>query len=149
MPGVGRLVVFDGHTIRGYIIGDPTSNLAEAEAIRVIVRSTNLRMLLTDGILDEYQKTSDRVPQFQLQPALNEITRITKAILLTEYRIDRTPLNLSQIAKEHRAYLQDAIGAGAEYLITRNERWLRMSRETSERYGLFVITPQHFLEIEG
>ena len=149
MRGVGRLVVFDGHTIRGFIIDDPTSTLAEADAIRLVVRSANLQMLLTVGILEEYQKTSDRVPHFQLQPALNGIARDTNATRLDEYFLDRAPLNLSSFPREHRAYIRDSIGARAEYFITSDNRWLRMSPETSERYGLFIITPEHFLEIEG
>ena len=149
MPAVGRLVVFDGHTIRGSIIDDPASTSAEADAIRLVVRSTNLRMLLTVGILDEYQKTSDRVPKFQLQPALNEIARGTNAVLLDEYYLNRFPINLNPIPREHRAYVQDAVGSGAEYFITRNERWLRLSAESSARYGLFIVTPEYFLEIEG
>lgn len=149
MPGTGRLVVFDAHTIRGFIIAGPTSISAEADAIRAVVRSKILRMLLTDGIIDQYQKTSDKVPQFQLQPALNDIARNTNAILLGEYHLDRITLNLSGFPREHRAYLRDSIGAQAEYFVTSNNLWLRMSPETSERYGLFIITPEHFLEIEG
>ena len=149
MPGTSRLVVFDAHTIRGSIIAGPGVHSVEAEAIRVLVRSRNLRMLLTDGILDEYQKTSNRVPQFQLQPTLNEIAQTTNAILLDNYHLDRTPLNLNRFPREHRAYVRDSIGARSKYFITDNNLWLRMSQETSDRYGLFILTPEHFLEIEG
>ena len=106
-------------------------------------------MLLTDGILDEYQKTSDRVPQFQLQPALRDIAIGTNVVRLDEYFLNRFPINLNPIPREHRAYIEDAIGAGAEFLITRNERWLRLSPDSSERYGLYIVTPEHFLDIEG
>ena len=149
MPGTGRLVVFDAHTIRGSIIAGSSAGSVEAETIRAVVRRGDLRMLLTDGILDQYQKTSDKVPPFQLQPALNDIRRNTKAILLDEYHLDRTDLNLRRFPREHRAYIRDSIGARAEYFITKYNRWLLMSPETSERFGLFIITPKHFLEIEG
>ena len=105
--------------------------------------------MLTGGILSEYQREADKAPQFQLLPVLNALEETGVTIYLDEYRIDRSRIELIGFRKWHQAFIRDAIGAGAAYFITYRQRWLDLSEQTETRYGLDIVAPARFVEIEG
>jgi predicted nucleic acid-binding protein len=104
--------------------------------------------LLTDGILSEHLNEAVKPPQFQPLPALNQLSNNGRAIYFAENRLDRTSIELQEFPPEHRAFVADAMAARASYLITNRQPWLDLSPQTS-RYGLQIVTPGRFMELEG
>ena len=144
-----RLVVFDALMLKRYASGDANSFPDELEAFQVSFRRRQLRMLLTSGILDPYQKTADKPPQFQLQPVLNALNDKSATIHRDEYHLNRAPVQLTGLPKWHQTLIRDAIAGGAAYLITNWPRWLNLSEQAESKYGLSIVTPARFVELEG
>ena len=148
MGSARRLIVYDGETLRGRILNEPTIFPDEIAAFRPAYRGRPWRILLTDGILDEYQILSERRPQFQLQPALNTLAQECRTTRLDESRLNRFPVILNGFPREHKTYILDAIAGNAEYFVTKRERWLAMSQESASTYGLYIVTPGRLVELE-
>ena len=144
-----RLIVFDALMVKAYASSDSHSFPNELEAFQVSFRRQQLRMLLTSGILDQYQKTADKPPQFQLQPILNALNETGATIHRDEYHLIRGPIDLTGLPKWHQTLMRDAIAGGAAYLITNWPRWLDLSEQTETKYGLSIVTPARFVELEG
>jgi len=144
-----RLAVFDALMLKAYASNDAHSFPDEIEAFQVLLRRRRFRMLLATGILDEYQKTADKRPQFQLQPVINEMNDTGAIIHFDEYRLSRFPVELTGFPKWHQALIRDAIAGGASYLLSKWQRWLDLTGQTETRYGLRIVTPARFVELEG
>ena len=80
-----RLAVFDALMLKAYASDDVHSFTDELEAFQVSFPRRRFRMLLTSGILDEYQKAADKPPQFQLQPIINELNDNGAIVLLIAF----------------------------------------------------------------
>ena len=144
-----RLAVFDGLMLKAYATRDIHSFSDELEAFWVLFRRRRFRMLLTAGILDEYQKTADKRPQFQLQPVINELNDTGAIIHFDEYTLSRFPAELTGLPKWHQILFRDVIAGQANYFITNLQRWLDLTDQTEARYSLRVVTPARFVELEG
>ena len=149
MPRPLRVLVFDARTLKSLALNDRHGFPDELAAFRVAFQGRRFRLLLTDGILSQYIDESSRAPQFLPQPALNNLTRIGRAIYFDENRLNRASIELESIPREHRAFILDAIGAEADYFITDYSRWLNLSEQSETRYGLRIVTPARFVELEG
>lgn len=144
-----RLVVFDALMFKAYASYDADSFPDEIDAIQVPFRRRQLRMLLTDGILAEYQREANREPQFQLLPLVNDLSDRGVVIRMDEYRIRRFPVQIAGLPNWHQVFIRDAVGAAAEYLITNRTRWLDIAEQSARTYGLHILTPARFVELEG
>ena len=143
-----RLAVFDALMLKAYASNDVRSFSDELEAFQVSFRRRRFGMLLTSGILDEYQKAADNPPQFQLQPVINKLNDTGAIVHLDEYRLSRFLVQLTGLPKWHQVLIRDAIAGGASYLITKWQRWLDLTDQTESRYGLRIVTPTRFVELE-
>ena len=144
-----RLVVFDALMLKAYASTDSHSFPDELEAFQVSFRRRRFRILLTDGILDQYQREANNGPQFLLQPVLNALNETGTTIHRDEYHLNRGPIELTGLPKWHQTLMRDAIAGGAVYLITNWPRWLNLSEQTETKYGLSIVTPARFVELEG
>ena len=143
------LVVFNARTLKAYASQDSGSFPNEIEAFQVPLRHRRFRILLTDGLISEYQREANQAPQFQLQPILNTLDDSGLILKLDENQLSRTPVELTGFTKWHQTFIRDAIGGGATYLVTNYPRWLNLSEQTVPSHGLFVVTPASFVELEG
>ncbi len=149
MTTARRIVAFNAHTLRGLIISDENLFPNELQAGRLAFQSRRFPILITDGILFEYETEANKFPPFQLQPTLNRLLGSGRALRLHEYRLNRFRIDLSGLPQEHTAFVLDAVAARASYLITDRQRWLELSAQTEGEYGLRIVTPRRFVELEG
>ena len=143
-----RLVVFNALTLRGLVANDETEFHYELAAFRAAFQGRRCRILLTNGIVNEYRLQSMQAPQFQLQPTLNVLLNNGRAIYFDDYRLNRSNVVLSGLPQEHRGFVDDAIAARASYLITNRPAWLNLSPQT-ENYGLQIVSPGRFIGLQG
>lgn len=144
-----RLVVFDAITVRGLILNDSYEFSDELAAFRVAFRGRRFRLLLIDQIIQEYVTESSKPPQYPLQAALARLATTARTIHIDESQLNRREISLRGLVHEHRYFILDSIGASAEYLVTNRRRWLSMEEPARSRYGLHIVTPAQFVEIEG
>lgn len=144
-----RLVVFDALSLRCFALGDQRLFREELSAFGMAFRGRKFRLLVTDGILAEYQAESNNFPQYLPLPVLNNLADRGRAIFLDELRLQRHPVALDGFPSQHKALILDSIAAGAEYFITKRSRWLAMNEESVSVYGLHIVTPARFVELEG
>jgi len=144
-----RLVVFDALSLRVLAVGDRHLFREELAAFRVAFRGRRFRLLVTDGILAEYQAESNNFPQFLPLPILINLAERGRAVFLDEPQLQRHPVTLSGFPSQHRTLILDSIAAGADYLITNRNRWLDMYDEAENIHGLHIVTPGKFVELEG
>ena len=144
-----RLVVFDALMLRALVTGQEELFSDERTAFRTAFRGRRFRILVTDDILSEYLKQAITPPQFEPLPALNRLFVQSRAIQLEEYRLNRFSIQITGLPREHSAFIRDAIGAGASYFITKFGPWLSLSEQTQTNYGLIIVTPARFVELEG
>lgn len=144
-----RLVVFNGLMLRGLSLNDRNVFPHEIEAFTVAFRGRRFRILLTDGILEEYRQISNEFPPFAFQPTIDRLFRQNRMVHLEERRLNRVLGPLQGLPSEHISFIDDAIAARAEYLITHRPRWLDLSPVTKQRFGLKIVSPQAFVESEG
>ena len=149
MTSLQRLVVFDARALRGLIVNDRRYFPDDLGAFRVAFQSRRFRILLTDGILREYEIESNNPPQFLLQPTLNKLQQQVRIIYFDENTLERSPTELSGLPKEHRVFILDSIAARAAFFITNRRIWLDLSEQTETRYGLRIVAPARFVELEG
>ena len=57
--------------------------------------------------------------------------------------------NIRGIRKRHRPLFDDAIAAAADYFITENPVWLRLTDRLLREHSLRIITPGGFINREG
>jgi hypothetical protein len=76
------------------------------------------------------------------------LTERGRIVYLDEPRLNRTPVALTGLPKEHRSFMLDSIASGAEYFITKRSRWLNMLEEVRVSYGLQIVSPARFVELE-
>ena len=143
-----RLVVFDALMLRALILNDSKRFPDVLAAFRIAFRRRRFQILLTDGILAEYETESNKFPPFPVQPTVNSLSRQDRAGHVEEDRLNRPNIRLPRLRWEHREFILDAIAARASYLITNRQQWLRLSEQTIG-YGLQVLTPRQFVELEG
>jgi hypothetical protein len=144
-----RLVVFNALMMRALIINDEEQYHRELAAFRLAFRRRRFKFLITEGIIAEYQVAAGESFSIQLQPGLDNHLRQGRAIYQEESRLSRSLIELGGVPKEHRALILDAIAARAEYLITDRPRWLNISDQVHVDYGLRIITPIRFVELES
>ena len=144
-----RLVVFDALMLRAYASHDAHSFPAELEAFQVSFRRRRFRMLLTSGILDQYQREAINAPQFLLQPVLSDLNERGITFHRDEYHLNRGPIELTGLTKRHQPLIRDAVAGGVAYLITNWPMWLKLTDQTESKYGLSIVTPATFVELEG
>ena len=149
MAAPQRLVVFDALMVRALALNDTELFPDALAAFRIAFRGQRFRILLTDGIIDEYQKLSNKNPQFPLQPILNDIADSGRSILHERTSLNQTPVKLDQLPKRHHTLIEDSVVANAEYLVTKWPLWLRVAEQARTRYGLHIVTPAQFVELEG
>lgn len=149
------MAVFDALMIRALIINDRQRFPDEMRAFDTAFQSRRFRMLITRGILDEYQMESNKFPPFrqELQPTIDRLDRSGRVIYFDEYRLSRssnpTSVQIAGLPREHRDFIHDAIAAQTSYLITTRQSWLDLSEQTRSRYGLQIVTPGRFAGLEG
>lgn len=144
-----RLVVFNAHMLRGLIINDEAHFPDELHAFRVAFQGRRFPILVTDALLLEYQTEANKFPPFQIQPTLNTLLSAGRAIRVHEYGLNRFPIELTGLPQEHQAFVRDAIAAQASYLVTDREEWIDLSEQAESRYGLRIVSPGRFVELEG
>jgi len=144
-----RLVVFNGLTLRALVLNDRRHFPEELSAFRLAFRGRRFRLLTTDGIIREYQSEAINPPQFMPLPKLTDLSETGRAIFLDQSQLNRSSVGMPGLPNEHRAFVLDAIAAAAEYLITNRQRWLAISEKVRESYGLQIVTPARFVELEG
>ena len=149
MAAPQRLVVFDGLMVRALALNDTALFPDELAAYRIAIRGRRFRVLLTDRIITEYQKASIYFPQIVLQPTLDAIADSGRSLYLEESALHRSPVILERLPKRHRLLVQDAIAGNAEYFVTKWPPWLRVEEQARSRYGLHIVTPARFVELEG
>lgn len=143
-----RLVVFDALLFRALVVNVRRLFPDEIEAFTVAFKARRFRVVITEGILDEYEIEARNYPPFQVQPLLDELLRGRRALYFEEHQLNRVPLEVPQLPREHRRLVGDALAARASYLVTNRPGWLRVSRQAN-RYGLQIVTPGTFVELEG
>lgn len=145
-----RLVVFDAHMLRCLAINDNDRFPDELAAFRIAFQGRLFRILVTDGILLQYQTEANRFPPLiQLLPTLNSLRRDGRAIYFDEYLLNCSRVQLTGLPQEHSEFILDAIAARASYCITNRREWLELSEQTESRYGLLIVSPSRFVELEG
>jgi predicted nucleic acid-binding protein len=144
-----RLVVFNAHMTRALIINDDERHHRELAAFRLAFQARRFKLLITQGIIAEYQMASGESFSVQLQPELDNHLRRGRAIYLEESGLSRPFIELGGVPNQHRAFILDAVAANAEYLITDRRRWLNLSDHLYPTYGLRIVTPERFVELEG
>ena len=144
-----RLVVFNALMLRSLVTNDDEEFHDELAAFRAAFQGRRFRMLLTDGIVSEYLVQSVQVPQFELQPTLNSLSNTGRVAYFDEHRLNRSNFQLIGFPQEHREFILDAIAARASYFITNRQEWLHLSNQTEGRYGLQIISPGGFVELES
>ena len=149
MAADDQIVTFNSQMLLGLIINDSSRFPDELAAFRVAFQARRFPILLTDGILIEYMDESNRLPAGQIQPKLNELYGTGRAIRKQEQLLDRFPIDLQGLPDEHPVFILDALAAHASYLITNRSRWLELSEQTNDRYGLQIVKPGRFVELEG
>ena len=146
------LVAFDALMLRYFILGDEDRFFDELESAKIALRR-NFRILITDGILTEYQIESNKFPPFQLQPNLDRLFGGGVMIFFDDYRLDRSltrsSIQLTGLRQEHRAFIYDPIAARANYLVTTRQSWIDLYTQTTRRYELQIVTPATFVDLEG
>ena len=143
-----RLVVFDALLFRALVVNDRRLFPDEIEAFTLAFKARRFRVVITEGILDEYESEARNYPPFQVQPPLDELLRGRRALYFEEYHLNRVPFQVTHLPIEHRTFVGDALVARASYLVTDWSGWLRASGQT-ERYGLRIVKPRRFVELEG
>ena len=144
-----RLVVFNALMLRGLVVNDDELFPNELAAFRTAFDGSRFRLLLTDGIRDQYELEARRPAQYLPQNILNSLSSTNRFIFFEEQRLNRLSDTLEGLPQEHTEFVYDAIAAKADYLVTNNPPWLRLSSETADRYGLQIVTPATFVELEG
>jgi hypothetical protein len=120
----------------------------ELAAFRTAFQGRRFGVLLTDGILAEYQIEANKFPPFSLQPSLDTLFGQGRAVRVDEFQLNRSDIQLTGLPQEHREFILDAIAAGASYVITNRQEWLNLSEQTN-RHGLQIVNPRSFVELEG
>ena len=121
----------------------------ELAAFRAAFRNRRFRILITDGILSQYLIESIRPPRFNPQRTLDNLYNDGRAIYFDEYSLRRFPVQLSGLPREHSEFILDAIGAQATYCITNRPEWLKLTEQTESTFGLQIVRPGRFVELEG
>ena len=149
MPVSYRLVVFNALMMRALIINDDEQYHDELAAFRIAFQGRRFNLVITEGIISEYQADSRQAFPTRLQPVLNNHLRQGRAVFLDENLLNRAAVELSGLPREHSAFILDAVAAGADYLVTKRRSWLNLSEQTESRYGFRIVTPARFVELEG
>ena len=144
-----RLVVFNALVLTALVLNDDEQYPDELSALRLAFRGRRFTIVVTEGIIAEYQDYAGESFGMQLQPELDGHLRRRRAIYMPESRLSRFPIRVGRLPQEHRAFIHDAIAAGAQYLITNRQRWLNLTRQTEPTYGLQIVTPARFVDLEG
>ena len=148
-PPTPRLVVFNALVLTALVFNDDELYAEELSALRLAFRGRRFTILITEGIIAEYQDYAGESFGIQLQPELDGHFRMRRAIYMPESRLSRFPIRMGRLPQEHRAFIFDAIAAGARYLITNRQRWLNLTRLTESTSRLSIVTPARFVELEG
>ena len=149
MPVAHRLVVFNALITRALLVNDQELFRDELAAFRVAFQARRFKILVTEGIISEYQADAGASFAIQLQPTLDNHLRRGRAIYTEESSLARLPVSLVGLPSEHRTFVLDAIAANAEYLVTNRRRWLNLSEQAETTYELQIVTPGRFVELEG
>lgn len=149
MPSHHRLVVFNALTLRALILNDRRNFPHELSAFRLAFRGRQFQLLITDGIIREYQAEANSPPQFLPLPTLSRLSESGRIVRRDESQLNRVPVMLAGLPNEHRAFVLDAVAAGAEYFITNRQRWLNVSQQVESGYSLRIVTPNRFVELEA
>jgi hypothetical protein len=139
-----RLAVFDALMLRALILEEGFRD--EAAAFRAAFQGRRFRVLLTEGILSQYQVESAREPRFPAQPTLARLASQGRAVFLQENRLNRAYVQLTGLPQEHQEFILDALAGGASYLVTSRPAWLNLSEQTSN-HALQTITPRLFAQL--
>jgi predicted nucleic acid-binding protein len=135
--------------MRALVINDQDIFRDELAAFRVAFRGRRFRILITRGIIAEYQNDVKETFPIQLQPALDNQLRSGRAIYLEDSQLPLPQVATIDLPKEHESFVLDAIAGKASYLVTSRRRWLGLSDRLEENHGLRVVTPGRFVELEG
>ena len=151
MSQSSRIAVVDALMMRALAINDRQAFPEELRAFDTAFQARRFRMLITDGILDEYQTESNKFPPFQqeLRVTINGLNRLGRVIYFDDYRLNRTTININGLPQEHTCFVYDAIAARASHLITNRQPWLDLSPQTEASYGLQIVSPPRFVDLEG
>jgi hypothetical protein len=129
------MAVFDALMIRVLIINDRQKFPDEMRAFDTAFQGRRIRMLITRGILDEYQIESNKFPPFrqELQPTIGRLNRLGRVIYFDEYDLSRSsnPSNIQLIGlpQEHRALsMMQSQPRQAILLLPANHGWTCQNR---------------------
>ena len=143
-----RIVAINGLLLRALIINDRRTYADELEALTIIFRGRRFRLLVTRGILDEYRTESQMLPQFQIQPTLDNLVSRSRAIYFEEDQLSPTSIDPRDLPASHRVVVRDAISADARYVVTTRRKWLDMSDRIESGFGLRIVSPRRFVELK-
>lgn len=143
------LLVFNALMMRALVINDQEIFPDELAAFRTAFRGRRFKVLITEGIIAEYQADVKETFPIQLQPTLDEQLRSGRAVYIANSQLPRPQVATTDLPKEHQSFVLDAIASGASYLVTGRRRWLSLSDQLEESHGLRIVTPGRFVELEG
>lgn len=143
-----RLVVFNALMLRALVSNDDEQFPDELAAFRAAFQGRRFRILLTDGILAQYEFEALKAPRIRSQPMLSNLSRMGRAIYVDVGRLNPVPVQPRGLPQEHREFILDAMATRASYVITHCREWLRLSPQTSD-YNLQIVTPRRFVELAG
>ena len=148
LPGQ-RLIVFNALVVRALVINDDGLYTEELDAFRLAFTGRRFKILVTQEIILEYQSSSDEGFALQLQPTLEQHFRRGRAVYKPDNELNNPGSDLSEFPKEHRTFWSDTVRGGATYLVTRRKRWLDLANHARSEYGLQIVTPPQFIELES
>ena len=79
--------------IKALALNDRSIYPEELDAFSTAFRGQRFRLLITDGILVEYQKEANSPPALFVQPVLDSLASTHRTVYFDEYSLDDVTLN--------------------------------------------------------
>jgi hypothetical protein len=112
------------------------------------ILSSGHTIIITKGILDQYIREAAREGYSPAQ-MLNITEQLAEDRAILHPRLPGGRRRVRGIPERHRAFLEDAIIASADFFVTENPVWLNLSDRLLREHGLRIITPGAFINCEG
>lgn len=110
-----------------------------------ILKAGGFRLVLTDGILSEYRIWARR-RNIEVTLLTTVLALLADEGLIVHPKLPGGRRRHRHVPARHRAFLDDAIDAGAEFLVTQGEIWLDRADVILREYGVRVVTSGYFIQ---
>jgi len=111
------------------------------------VKQGHQRVLVTGRIATHYEEEAKR-HGFPVTMISSFLRRLQDENMFTRRAPGGHSDTIEDLPRYHRVFLQDAVGAGAAFFITRRPAWLNIAGRMQREHGLRIVTPEQFLEDE-